>query len=593
MRREDKIVKRNSKDIGAALSHCRGTQAGVKKCGKKQSKIADSISDSPLIVHNNSDGMTGDSSSLEGIAVSATVLLPLEPRCIDAELLPRCCETFDGNTNLLTSCRVSFVLSNARASNTNVGSSVYIHIYELSDGLLHRHSGKATGKYVSGLYHSAVVFCGMEFFFEGGIAISSAGRTRFGGKYKKVLAGCAVRSLGCFLHWIRRNETESYQLHSYHPTKHNCHAFTADATAFLVGPEARFPSYLTDTVDTLVSTSLGSAVAGTLVHLLNGMHFVISAKQVNRFSRRKVCLLNTSRYTDGEKGNVLPPTCVILFHVNNPTGSRRVLAALGPFVEHLLFHGVVGPNAVNTVHSVLCLSDGGESINPHEIPRYVELLALSLMCTDPRLWEPILNGARVAVLHKAVLCTLVFHPLLLNILSDGARSFMCMPVACKLAFLRLLCNLSGGVHGAVALSSEHYAKMWVSVAGLAMIDYDNLTVVYSGSALALNLAQAFVLTDHSLSTPSMSIYFPDHLLQLITILLFCVASWPMEQIPEAALDLALLALLTFITAVPSCAVFVRTHAYKLDFDRLAAVSRSRERLALVSLLRCINEDAQS
>lgn len=59
---------------------------------------------------------------------------------------------------------------------------VYLHVYDLSQGLARQLSPMLLGRTIDAIYHSAVVVAGKEFYFGGmgGINSAPAGRTRFG-----------------------------------------------------------------------------------------------------------------------------------------------------------------------------------------------------------------------------------------------------------------------------------------------------------------------------------------------------------------------------------------------------------------------------
>lgn len=487
----------------------------------------------------------------------------------------------------LASSRITFVLPCSASDENKVVTPVYLHIYELSHGILHRHSKKVTGKYVKGVYHSAVVCYGMEFFFEGGITVTCAGRTRFGEKFDKVEIGHTNKPLSSFLDWAGQRSRSTYIFHSYHPTEHNCHTFTSDAISFLMGPEASLPSYLTETIDTIVKTPVGTGVVELLVHFLGGMKYVAAENQRRRMSERKACLTRARRCIANNVINTTPPASVTLFRVSDPSSCHRTLAAVEPYGRRLLEHKAIEPPAMNFLRCVQGLCAGVEFIDPDYVTEYVNLATYALIHTTPTLRGPILNSLRVAVLHKMVLCTCAFHPLLLCALSETVRNFMNLTAEGRLALLRLLCNMGGSIHGAVALSSAEYSQMWVAAAGQAVMDYRNPAIVYTGAALIANLAVAFVLTENFVSKTVEYPHISDQCHNLITVTLFYLGSWPRERVPEAATTLMLFALFILLSSSFDASRAAKLHPFQLNFDCLIREVRTLESSTLIRMLQDI------
>jgi hypothetical protein len=57
---------------------------------------------------------------------------------------------------------------------------VHLHVYDLSQGLARSLSPVLLGRQLDGVWHTAVVVDGAEYYFGMGISKAAAGRTRFG-----------------------------------------------------------------------------------------------------------------------------------------------------------------------------------------------------------------------------------------------------------------------------------------------------------------------------------------------------------------------------------------------------------------------------
>jgi hypothetical protein len=57
---------------------------------------------------------------------------------------------------------------------------VHLHVYDLSQGLAAQLSPVLLGRQVDGVWHTAIVVGGIEFYFGNGVSAAKAGQTRFG-----------------------------------------------------------------------------------------------------------------------------------------------------------------------------------------------------------------------------------------------------------------------------------------------------------------------------------------------------------------------------------------------------------------------------
>ncbi|KEG10977.1 hypothetical protein DQ04_03091030 [Trypanosoma grayi] len=502
-----------------------------------------------------------------------------------ARHVPSFCPPERNHCGAAVSHNATLVLSTMKPVCSRMSFSVLLHVYDLSNGLLHRHSEELLGIYASGVCHSSVVCYGMEFFFEGGIDVACAGCTRFGKNFDKVDLGTTTKTLSEFMAWIHQHR-EEYQLNLYHPTQHNCHHFTREASTFLIGKEGAHPSHLNDTVKTLISTKIGAGVDELLFRFIRGVQWVIAKTQRDRMLERQRSAMTIARCARAYGVDAQPPRSVVLFRVDSALKSRQALEALMPYVEQLKQRGVLDKPWRGAMQFFATLSEGGEVIDPKLALEYVETVACVLMHTHVTLWGPILNGLRVAILHKTVLCNCVFHPRLIGILGGGVRDFLSMTADGKLALLRVLCNLSSGVHGAVVLNCRAFSELWVSAVGLALMDHRNTAIVYTGAALAVNLTHSFMLTTNSLLARLYDdVAVRGHPVRaLLTVLLFHLRHWPPERVTEAALNMVLLALFFLLSSCEAAVDAAAEHPFRLNYMDLLKRARTNESKALICLL---------
>ncbi|KAG8348476.1 hypothetical protein TRVL_00686 [Trypanosoma vivax] len=485
---------------------------------------------------------------------------------------------------VVSSC-MSFVLSTVRR-NPRLRFDVFIHIYPLDRGFVSRHSKDLIGVEVHGIHHSAVVCYGMEFFFEGGIGVTSKGCTRFGKEYQVVPVGSTAKQPSEFYEWLYKREGEMYEVWSYHVSKHNCHDFTIDAVTFLTGSADSVPSHLKSDVDTLVSTPVGAAARDIILHFIKGQQYMLVKVQRNQLRERQIGGMCARAFAKLVGLATVPPQCVVLFHMNNAKSSRRALLSITSYAEQLICRGVLNKASLEALRDILVIADGVESVDPSVVSEYIAAVSTVLVNTHRTLWGPVLNGLRVAVLNKMVLCACVFHPFLLGVIANGVRDFINMTADGKLALLRFLCNLASGMHGALALNCTRYADTWVSVAGLALMEYRHTAIVYAGAALTVNLALVFVLlTRPTLSEQvAKSVQHPS--MRLVTVLLFFLGYWPKARVPEPVLNMMLLALHYLTNSCLPLQSVVKNHIFQLKTTELTARALTDETKMLVVLQQC-------
>ncbi|XP_039644474.1 desumoylating isopeptidase 1b [Perca fluviatilis] len=144
---------------------------------------------------------------------------------------------------------------------------VKLYIYDMSRGMARQLSPLLLGRQLDGIWHTAIVVHGKEFFFVGeGINNCPPGGTPLGEPDSIVpafstLYGLSVFSLNVcvclhlfslfFLIWVHRVDT-------YNLFEHNCNTFTNEVAQFLTGKT--IPSYITDLPSEVLSTPFGQAL---------------------------------------------------------------------------------------------------------------------------------------------------------------------------------------------------------------------------------------------------------------------------------------------------------------------------------------------
>ncbi|KAK7199739.1 PPPDE putative peptidase domain containing protein [Novymonas esmeraldas] len=468
--------------------------------------------------------------------------------------------------------------------------AVELHVYDLSHGYLMRYGQELVGLETPGVYHSGLVCYGVEVYFEGGIGVAAAGRTRFGDKYQTHHLGTTKKSASEFFRWLDVRAIHVNQIHDYHPVRHNCHHFTDDAAQFLLGDGASIPRYLFTTVDDLVNTEVGAAVAEVLTVTTHGIQSSVARQLRSRVVERQ-CSVDMQLSASTACGVMtLPPTAAVLFRANDPHLAKRLVLGMSPFVVGLVKKQLIKPAALAVLEEMAStLVAGSDSVAPKVIHNYVDTVAEVLLHSPMATWGPVFNGLRVVVLHKLCLINCVFHSKLMSILLLAARDFPRLLPDGRVAFLRLLCNFACGVHGAITYSDARYRDSWVSTVGQGLMDSSS-TVVYTAACLALNLSLGIVVvTSPSLGRDMAQATDEHYALRLSTLLLYTLRRRSTEQLPEPSFNMALMALYRITSSNATALTYVVSHSFKPRYSELLDRCGSNESRAIVCLLKTLED----
>ncbi|KAG8344658.1 endo-beta-N-acetylglucosaminidase [Trypanosoma vivax] len=136
-------------------------------------------------------------------------------------------------------------------------SLVQLYCYDLSRGMAASMSLAVIGRQLEGIWHTAVVVYGREFFFAGGGGIihSAPGRTHFGTPQRIESLGTTPRTEGEFMTWISEQSHCGFGPNDYNILQRNCNHFTQEASKFLVGRD--IPADIRNIIPTVLESPLG------------------------------------------------------------------------------------------------------------------------------------------------------------------------------------------------------------------------------------------------------------------------------------------------------------------------------------------------
>lgn len=137
--------------------------------------------------------------------------------------------------------------------------SVKLYIYDLSKGLARQLSPILLGKQLEGVWHTAIVIHGAEYFFGGqGITHCPPAATLLGQPDAIVDLGNTEVPKDIFTEYVSSLQESTYRPETYHLFEHNCNTFTSDMAQFLTG--RKIPSYITDLPSDVLSTPFGQTL---------------------------------------------------------------------------------------------------------------------------------------------------------------------------------------------------------------------------------------------------------------------------------------------------------------------------------------------
>ncbi|KAI5252000.1 DUF862-domain-containing protein [Aureobasidium subglaciale] len=132
---------------------------------------------------------------------------------------------------------------------------VQLYVYDLSQGLARMMSQSLLGVHIDAVYHTSLVFGGVEYFYGAGVQTCYPGSTHHGQPMEKINLGKTEIPLDDILEYLDSLK-ETYTAESYDLFKHNCNNFSNDFSMFLVG--RGIPDHITALPETVLNTPFGS-----------------------------------------------------------------------------------------------------------------------------------------------------------------------------------------------------------------------------------------------------------------------------------------------------------------------------------------------
>lgn len=129
-------------------------------------------------------------------------------------------------------------------------------------------SGQLLGIQIDAVYHTALVFGGIEYFFGAGVQTSYPGGTHHGRPMEVIPMGTTQLPLDVILEYLESLKA-IYTMESYDLFLHNCNNFTNDFATFLVGKGV--PDHITSLPQTVLNTPFGQMLKPQLDNAMRGI----------------------------------------------------------------------------------------------------------------------------------------------------------------------------------------------------------------------------------------------------------------------------------------------------------------------------------
>ncbi|KAJ8683152.1 hypothetical protein QAD02_018944 [Eretmocerus hayati] len=150
-----------------------------------------------------------------------------------------------------------------------MGTTVEVFVYDLTRGMAAAMSQMLVGRHLDGIWHTAVVAYGREYFFgPQGIQSVRPGSTELQEPQKIEKVGQTYLPYSVFWEYINGLGTSKFAPGTYNLFKHNCNNFSDELCHFLVG--TGIPKYILDLPEEILQTPFGQTLRPIIERVSNG-----------------------------------------------------------------------------------------------------------------------------------------------------------------------------------------------------------------------------------------------------------------------------------------------------------------------------------
>ncbi|PQE16840.1 pul domain-containing protein [Rutstroemia sp. NJR-2017a BBW] len=252
--------------------------------------------------------------------------------------------------------------------------NVQLYVYDLSRGVARNLSGALLGIQIDAVYHTSIVFAGVEYVYDGGVKTVRPGETHLGKPLQILELGKTDLPMDVILEYLESLKS-IYTLEAYDLWRHNCNNFSNDFATFLVGQG--IPSYITNLPETVLNTPFGRMLQPrlndyvTLNNMNSGGLLGIKSTEHPQTSEQKAALVRQPT-TSIELDNLLKEaknSCAVIFFTSPSCAPCKPLYPLFDELAH-----EVGRKAVMILVDVSRSYDISTKYNVRATPSFVTYL---------------------------------------------------------------------------------------------------------------------------------------------------------------------------------------------------------------------------
>lgn len=177
---------------------------------------------------------------------------------------------------------------NSRGSSSSmdedIGTSVELYVYELTKGAARLMSQMFLGRQIDGIWHTAIVAYGREYFFgPAGVQKCRPGGTVLGNADQVLKLGETFIPYQVFADYVYGLGETTFGPGTYDLLKHNCNNFTNEVGQFLCGKG--IPKYILDLPEEVLNTPIGQTLKPLIESLTEGARGVSFGENTNNSLR--------------------------------------------------------------------------------------------------------------------------------------------------------------------------------------------------------------------------------------------------------------------------------------------------------------------
>ncbi|RDW94654.1 DUF862-domain-containing protein [Coleophoma crateriformis] len=135
---------------------------------------------------------------------------------------------------------------------------IQLYVYDLSKGLARTASAALLGIQIDAVYHTAIVFEGIEYLYDSGIKTVEPGSTHLGQPMEIINLGKTSLPMDVIMDYLDSLK-DIYTAEAYDIWRHNCNNFSNDFATFLLGHG--IPAHITNLPETVLNTPFGQMIA--------------------------------------------------------------------------------------------------------------------------------------------------------------------------------------------------------------------------------------------------------------------------------------------------------------------------------------------